>query len=120
MKFKLATSILSALRKLSAHKVVGLWAQTISMTPRCSAGWHGSMSTSLVSTPRAACLHRPSRSPAHRANKCQKECNIQLFPTIYICCAPSSDLPGLPHVPTKHWLEDGAPVLRPVCPCSDH
>ena len=38
----------------------------------------------------------------------------------YICCAPSSDLPGLktglPHLPTKPWLEDGAPVLRPGCP----
>ena len=34
-----------------------------------------------------------------------------------ICCAPSSDLPGLktglPHLPTKPWSEDGAPVLRP-------
>ena len=35
----------------------------------------------------------------------------------FICCAPSSDLPGLktglPHLPTKHWSEDGALVLRP-------
>ena len=36
---------------------------------------------------------------------------------VYICCAPSSDLPGLktglPHLPTKPWSEDGALVLRP-------
>ena len=35
----------------------------------------------------------------------------------WICCAPSSDLPGLktglPHLPTKPWSEDGALVLRP-------
>ena len=33
-----------------------------------------------------------------------------------MCCAPSSDLPGLktglPHLLTKPWLEAGAPVLR--------
>ena len=32
---------------------------------------------------------------------------------IDICCAPSSNLPGLktglPHVPTKPWSEDGVP-----------
>ena len=37
-----------------------------------------------------------------------------------ICCAPSSDLPslktGLPHLPTKPWLEVGAPVLGLGCP----
>ena len=37
--------------------------------------------------------------------------------TCCICCAPSSNLPslktGLPHLLTKPWSEDGAPVLRP-------
>ena len=35
---------------------------------------------------------------------------------LYICCAPSSDLPslktGLPHLPTKPWSEDGVQFLR--------
>ena len=39
---------------------------------------------------------------------------------MYICYAPSSDLPGLktglPHLPTKPQSEDGVPVLRPGCP----
>ena len=37
-----------------------------------------------------------------------------------LCCAPSSDLPGLktglPHLLTKSWSEDGVPVLRLGCP----
>ena len=39
-----------------------------------------------------------------------------MYMNIYMCCAPSSDLPslktGLPHLPTKPWSEVGAPVLR--------
>ena len=42
---------------------------------------------------------------------------MTLYMMSCICCAPSSDLPGLktglPHLPTKPWLEDGVPVLRP-------
>ena len=43
-----------------------------------------------------------------------------LSAVLWICCDPSSDLPGLktslPYLPTKQWSEDGAPVLRPGCP----
>ena len=34
-----------------------------------------------------------------------------MYMNIYMCCAPSSEN-GLPHLPTKPWLEVGAPVLR--------
>ena len=93
MKYKIfavATSILSAsscLRKSSAHKVVGLRAQTISMTPRCSAGWAGHAREHV---------HKPGQHtegllppPAFKATGPQgqqmpKNSKNQVFPTIYI------------------------------------
>ena len=45
---------------------------------------------------------------------------ININESFRIYCAPSSHLPslkiGLPHLLTKPWSEDGAPVLRPGCP----